>query len=806
MDHLPRVANPFFPPLQVPCLAHGEYQRCSGTFQDYPKQRGWDIYLLLQGIFSQHSVEATGAFLQDWLFFGLLQQVFGNRFTKETFLDWDAQSNQTVITTANLVPSLNARFQDHLDLPPEGKAQAIADLFRIEKALSTLSFFCNMAVAYEGENSALSRAQPQWPLSLAVDLSIRVLGQLVTTAVRTASMPLRRHIVPPFTFPGGNFTVARMRQGDWCPSDIAMVSEYMSATALYYASSLRRFQLHQDHSNCTSQLCFATQLDTRTYQTAHSVGGCICDHISAPVSELIPIIANKGIPLITIMIAKSGDPILRISPYRYGKHYIAFSHVWSDGLGNLQQNSLPRCQILRLKALVDELTWSQNRIWDDLNKVHLGKYWNRLQGRTVPFWLDTLCIPVGSLYQKFRSMAISLMYKTYVSARHVFVLDSELQRTPTPPDMNEVFLRVSISGWMRRLWTLQEGVLGRSLQVKFQDGIVDLVRENNAEVNPKPKPSRKDKVLLWKHENGFPSPYRDCRNFYWQNRSLRFTIVEKRERKLIGTTNIIRHYTPKHILQRDRECAAILEAFVSSNYRSSLRKADEHLCLSGLLGWDTNCLHGVAAEERMKTLLGKQAYFPQGILFIAGPRMLEKGWRWALQSFGNNGSEQLVTHLNGSDSRPARLCVKGLIVQYPGFIMPSSNQPLYFDDFLVKVALSEAFPSVLCRVRIHLPDRYRKTRIFPTSVHEDPGTRSSLGIIFYPVGVMAPFVPMSAVLVEMDEEPKENASSELEGVLACVHLQLATIEWLDYDDGSPIWADVHVASTEAYVLKQWCVG
>lgn len=60
-------------------------------------------------------------------------------------------------------------------------------------------------------------------------------------------------------------------------------------------------------------------------------------------------------------------------------------------------------------------------------------------------------------------MAISLMYKTYVPAQHVLILDSELQRTPIPKDMTEVFFRISISGWMRRLWTLEESVLGRRL-------------------------------------------------------------------------------------------------------------------------------------------------------------------------------------------------------------------------------------------------------------------------------------------------------------------------------------------------------
>lgn len=822
MDHIPRVTNPVYPPLQVPCLSHGPFEQSTGAFEDYPTQRGWDVLLLKRGIFTQHSVEDTRAFLQDWLFFGLLYEILGDDFTKDFFLQWDVQYNQAMITTANLVPSLTTRFQQirtNSVRSQDGKTQAIADLDRIDGALCTLSFFCNLAVADEGDNTVSSPSQPQWPLSPAVDLSIRVLGQLVSSAVQLTGMFLKHSPAPSLTFPGGNFTQARMRQAGWCPSDIAMVSEYMSATSLYYASSLRRSQLHTDHSNCTRQLCLATQLDPRTYQTAHSEDGCTCDHVSAPVSKLIPIIAKKGIPLITITIAKSGDPVLKISRYRKGQHYIAFSHVWSDGLGNLRQNSLPRCQILRLKALVDELSWSQG-VWDDLNKCHLGKYLNRLQGSTVPFWLDTLCIPVGSEHQRFRSMAISLMYKTYVSAQHVLILDSELQRTPIPKDMTEAFLRVSISGWTRRLWTLQESVLGRRLQVKFEDGIVDLVTQYNLSNKITKSDRRKHRANLGgaveKFEHLAGSPYSDCRRFYWKDRTLRFLIVEKRERRFVGviTTTTLLERTDPAKEKIGKECSAALEAFVSSNYRSSLRKADEHLCLSGLLGWDTDCLQGVAADQRMKTLLGNRTFLPQGLLFIAGPRMQEKGWRWALQSFGNNGSEQLGAPLALRDGTPARLCAKGLIVQYRGFIMSSSEQPTNLDDFLVEVPLFEQHPPMICRVRRHLARRDESSGNVPTANSWELGARPSLGLFYYsPLSVIASYIPMGAIIVEMEDGSQEHAPPEREGALACSYLHLATIEMLGpRDDAPPVWADrlatenVHAVTRDEFGMKQWCVG
>ena len=461
MEHFPEVADPVFPPIKVPCLSQEPYENRVGGFESYPYQRGWDINLLKRGRFTEHPVEATGAFLQDWLFFGMLHEVLGDDGTKDKFSRWDIQSEQMIVTTKNLVSSLTTRFwQIKRDSSGslEAKTTANSDLVRLERALSVLSLLCNVAKASERVNTPLS--QSQWPLSPEIDLSIRALGQLLATGVHGASPFLRDSPAPFMRFPGGDFTSSRMRKAGWCPSDIAMVSEHMSASSLYYASSLRRSQLHSDHSNCGRQLCLANQVDTATYQTAHCDDDCTCNHVRVPVSELTPIIAEKGIPLISITIASSGDPVLEISRYNKGQHYIAFSHVWSDGMGNLRQNSLPRCQVMRLKALVDELSWSKGRTWDNLNKGQLGKFWRRLRGRTIPFWLDTLCIPVGSEHKKYRRIAISLMYNTYVSAQDVLVLDSELQKTPVPATSTETFLRVSVPGWIDAFGPYKKAFLG----------------------------------------------------------------------------------------------------------------------------------------------------------------------------------------------------------------------------------------------------------------------------------------------------------------------------------------------------------
>jgi len=55
---------------------------------------------------------------------------------------------------------------------------------------------------------------------------------------------------------------------------------------------------------------------------------------------------------------------------------------------------------------------------------------------------------------------------TYRDADKILVLDANLfaeSRASYQADHNEVFMRIISANWMRRLWTLLEGVLGKSL-------------------------------------------------------------------------------------------------------------------------------------------------------------------------------------------------------------------------------------------------------------------------------------------------------------------------------------------------------
>jgi hypothetical protein len=43
--------------------------------------------------------------------------------------------------------------------------------------------------------------------------------------------------------------------------------------------------------------------------------------------------------------------LVPVSPsFLQGKTFVAISHVWADGMGNVNENALPRCQLTRIQV------------------------------------------------------------------------------------------------------------------------------------------------------------------------------------------------------------------------------------------------------------------------------------------------------------------------------------------------------------------------------------------------------------------------------------------------------------------------
>ncbi|XTI84416.1 hypothetical protein V2W45_1207818, partial [Cenococcum geophilum] len=80
----------------------------------------------------------------------------------------------------------------------------------------------------------------------------------------------------------------------------------------------------------------------------HTKRECQCSFISVLTEDIAKIIQLDGIPLISVEILPYGKGKLHVEKATDRSSYIAISHVYSHGLGNLSTNSLPQCQVERL--------------------------------------------------------------------------------------------------------------------------------------------------------------------------------------------------------------------------------------------------------------------------------------------------------------------------------------------------------------------------------------------------------------------------------------------------------------------------
>lgn len=515
------------------------------------------------------------------------------------------------------------------------------------------------------------------------------------------------------------------------------------------------------------------------------------------------------IPLLSIIVDERADAVVvSVEPYKAGLEYIAISHVWADGLGNTDRNALPRCQLLRMRQLLDELR-DQARSWNLINRLRPSTLTRRYRNVSMRFWLDTLCVPLRQHHADARDRAISQMKDVYMNAYQVLVLDTELQSID-PLDISEAFMRISLSGWMRRLWTLHEGVLGNRLLIKFKNGTLNL------EKGYKELGFKFQADLGRKFECVFGTPMADARQTFWRMRSLRDELFVGPEGKIVGISRKTIRYKDPYQEAVLRRCSRIMQAFDACRYRTTSRTEDMYICLANLLGWDTSNLWSVPVNRRMRLLLEQQEVLPQGVLFVPGPRMHEHGWRWAVTEFDNEAQSR--TRAPISDDRPARRDASGLTVRYPGLILPGALVLGSLQDIVISSS-SEHNSERLTWWRITLLDHQNhigSPDVDAPSINSaktlPPNTlKDSMCVVFFqPQTQEIRGIVMPAALLALETFEKHK-TIKTEDRIHCKFLDLATIQTISTDDALSALLRrrdlelLHVKEQARYVSCAWTV-
>ncbi|KAL2819828.1 hypothetical protein BJX63DRAFT_418752 [Aspergillus granulosus] len=685
MDHVESLPDSPYPRLQIPCLSSEAYDGLD--FLTYPERSGWDIDRLLDGDFSEHPGEKTAAFLQNWLFFGVLWEVFGpiNKGAKANYVQPEEGTEHGVISIATLdeqILELSSFIAAYVQSAGITAGQEVGR--RIETSLRTVSQFSRIATCEGDPRPGFAT----WPLSPEIDLSVRALSQRLSWAFSTCGVNIvLRHSTNSLQFPCAWFPLARMHEAGWCPSEVAMVEETFTSASAHYVSQMQRppAAIQRQHPDCTSKLCQARQLNEAIYRTAHTTNDCDCQHYGPVMDEVVSIIAAGGVPLLSITPTKK-EPFLKVEVEKYteGKRYIAFSHVWSDGLGNPTANTLPHCQLLRLRDLLDGLV-SRISSLDLVNRLAFKELWKKkFHGPSLLFWMDTMCIPVAEELKELRTKSIKSMKAVYERAFRVLVLDSDIQGCSSA-DYTQAFMRIRMSAWMRRLWTLNEGVLAYQLVVKFADGFLD-VQEANEKYQKEVYGSNLANV-----KGTFGTPIRDADSFHWKFRLLRINVISDPDPRMVRRT------TQSITTPEAKRCFAIMEAFSAALYRTTSKEKDEMLCFASLIGWDTTRIKGLDFQDHMHALLSTERQLPQGMLFLAGPRMSQPGWRWAINRFGNCGAARL--NVKFDDMTPGIVTEDGFVVEYPALALPASYTRDNFQSTTVTTDLGNGFTAIVRIVR-----------------------------------------------------------------------------------------------------------
>lgn len=678
MDHLPGAKRSFLPPIEIPLLVRRDHLfSFSYDYFTFLEDQGFETKKLIEGVYSLDRKEDALSVVQGWGFFGTLMTVLRtarvpfdiNHFVRVT------EKGDCLITTTSLLEYLRIwMYHESNRLPPATKAERAQTIGNVIRALSD---FVNGVLDFEMQGLGYSsqelivnpdaistqgrmhlramkdqfessggyhefekcidedyysrnqnffsgpmcgkpyefksddwtwQGQVMSPAHLLI-LSLSLLGEALESAYRICYEG-NRHI----QFKSPMFIQVLLQAAGWCPIDVQRSSEGSSAAVISYLTGFdRRSSWKQHQGCCPNDGCLAYQITDAAYKGKHTAPNCTCDYVSlqGEVDFIKSTIHEGHIPLVFVKTDDDQDD-LGIGITAWGGEtwtesfpFVAISHIWADGIGNTTENAIPKCQLLRLQKEV-------NSLYSDEERLNPG----------VPFWIDTLMIP---LEPEAKAEAIARMDHVYRSADKVLVLDSSLEATSAKENPQELMMHIYLCPWMSRLWTLQEAFLARHLFFKFAEESLriedlarilrmDLVKEDLhllKDVRPKAEAEANTEGLTFNkalesmlnarlaafmQTDGAVTEHDDVLDIY----PIRTFVMNRMLFLRINAWNEV-----KMAEKRAAGRYSFGQMAIPMCYRASSKTEDEPLCLALVAGVSVYGLLQIPPEERMEQLFGQ---------------------------------------------------------------------------------------------------------------------------------------------------------------------------------------------------------
>ena len=686
-------------PIRIPLVTKAIHQPSTGPFTDFPKQLGFNFGEDRAEFpdIDSHSAQEVTVLLQSWLFFGLLAEFLDAQINPQAFISEQTEAEFQSLN-CTVLETLLVEWNDRIRNMPE--PAMVRRKERIWQCLDTAAVHSE-----QFDHATQDLSSSHFPVvALSVKLLILVLKSVAQSTLcgtsrssfvqsshsRCLSLPRsgsgqRRRLkwnakplesensmlsqpLPPgieieTASPAARLLIDRMLEAGWCVHVIRkLCRSYDYATMNYLSLLRRRTDPSISHENCREATqCIANNVSldgNASYKTRHTDPECQCSFLGVDTAELVDIIRDGGVPLVLVTRGIK-EFRLRLVRRQPRTTYVAFSHVWSDGLGNPIANSLPECQITRL--------------WDHVRRIRAVEpnvrgptAWRVWSSPQELIWLDTLCIPVGSadnaMIQEVKLRAINHMAPIYAQAAHVYILDAELQRVsvyrgthdlaPGEVSATEVSGLLLCSAWMGRTWTLQEAILSHHCRYilancsyslesrwKFQRGHRDwttqlrlIINSHFAKYKYNPDSYEVVPLLPWLDPRSQPKPQKRVSPLSWARAEFDWLLCAHSARAL---NMDIDEMADEAFKSRSRPSSWRATQFArtwnSLLDRSTTKPEDQHGIFATLLDFNAYKVRSLEATKRLPALIRSCDKLPLSLLFNSSPRLpesepMENGW------------------------------------------------------------------------------------------------------------------------------------------------------------------------------------
>lgn len=300
------------------------------------------------------------------------------------------------------------------------------------------------------------------------------------------------------------------------------------------------------------------------------------------------------------------------------------------------------------------------------------------------------------------------------------IIDSEMRHVSANSTSHlELLLRVlHCSGWMRRLWTLQEGLAAKSrLYVLFSDKAVNIA-------------TIADELLTKLDRGKLPVMQERIANFAMGVWFTFFKHTIDSTSKFERFVNLVASPFDKSDITKDQ---LIRWNWFNVATRATSKAADRPVILAGILNLDVKeILQIKGPAERMRKFYSLIDDFPQGVLFQPGPRFEEEGMRWAMKVCQYT---EEIQYLSGG---PGNITPRGLqITLYPSWLFPSrivfdlslfdldNNQgQRAWEQWIKEHNLEDADNmSSVCLLKTEVPVIFEPNETYGIIVHGSEGSR-----------------------------------------------------------------------------------